>query len=272
LCGQIGEDKGVNGAFSLWDIHKGDGAVLATAVHSGHKIRRELIEIIALDEFSRLREEDPYTDFLAKVAPNWIIPSRSRFEVDINRSRELAVYLALNESWGLQIWQQQPDQAMIKRCLVEYDRFYENLEVVLKHLERDYGHFVVLDLHSYNHRRAGPNELPADPLKNPEVNVGTGSMNRNLWGNLVDRFIDELSGYDYLNGHLDVRENVNFLGRQLACWVHSHFPQTGCVLAIEFKKCFMDEWSGILEPDKLNNLYNALKSTLPGLTDELNKL
>ena len=38
---------------------------------------------------------------------------------------------------------------------------------------------------------------------------------------------------------LDVRENVNFRGGQLAQWAHSTFPDRACVLALEFKKIFM---------------------------------
>jgi hypothetical protein len=41
------------------------------------------------------------------------------------------------------------------------------------------------------------------------------------------------------------------------------------VLSLEFKKFFMDEWSG--EPDRaqLEAIRQALQSTLPGLLDEL---
>src|ERR687884_306413 len=56
--------------------------------------------------------------------------------------------------------------------------------------------FVVLDLHSYNHRRSGPEAPPADPAGNPEINVGTGSLDRERWGPLVDRFADDLRTVD----------------------------------------------------------------------------
>ena len=55
-----------------------------------------------------------------------------------------------------------------------------------------FGKFVDFDLHSYNHRRAGPSGPPADPAGNPEVNVGTGTMrDRAAWAPLIDRFIAE---------------------------------------------------------------------------------
>ena len=50
---------------------------------------------------------------------------------------------------------------------------------------------------------------------------------------------------------LDVRENVRFKGRQLAAFVHERFPTTGCALAIEVKKTFMDEWTGVVDEEHL---------------------
>jgi N-formylglutamate deformylase len=68
-----------------------EGPVLATALHSAHALRDELAKLIAVDEATRLREEDPYTDQLAGAAPSQVIFRRSRFEVDLNRARDEAV-------------------------------------------------------------------------------------------------------------------------------------------------------------------------------------
>ena len=131
---------------------------------------------------------------------------------------------------------------------------------------------MVLDLHSYNYRREGPEGPEADPSGNPEVNIGTGTMNRDRWGGLVDRLIMELRSFDFLGRRLDVRENVKFVGRQFPKWVHTHYPESGCAIAIEFKKFFMDEWSGKLDLDAHDAIRRALASTLPGLEEELKKV
>jgi hypothetical protein len=138
-------------------------------------------------------------------------------------------------------------------------------------MEEKYGHFAVLDLHSYNHRRKGPHGEPADPERNPEINIGTGTMNREQWASLVDRFIDDLRAFDFLGRHLDVRENVKFCGGQLPRFVHEHFPNSGCALAVEVKKFFMDEWSGTVEGMQLKKIREALRGTIPGILDELKK-
>jgi hypothetical protein len=126
---------------------------------------------------------------------------------------------------------------------------------------------VLLDVHSYNHRRDGADQPPAPQEENPEVNVGTGSLDRELFGPLVDRFVSELR-----DARLDVRENVAFEGRNLAWWVHDRYPRVGCVLALEFKKTFMDEWTGVVDEERLRYRQESLADTLPGLRDELERL
>ena len=140
---------------------------------------------------------------------------------------------------------------------------------VLTELEKEYGRFVVYDIHSYNHRRNGPRADAADPAANPEINVGTGTMDRDYWAPVVDRFIAELRGFDYLGRSLDVRENVKFKGRYVAQFVHDFFPKTGCAIAVEVKKFFMDEWTGVGFPERINALSNAFAATVRGVTEEL---
>ena len=96
-------------------------------------------------------------------------------------------------------------------------------------------------------------------------------MDRARWEGLVDRFIEDLRGFDYFGRHLDVRENVKFRGGQLSRYVHEHFPNSGCALAIEVKKFFMDEWSGTVDGGKLHEIRSALRGTIPSLLDELKK-
>lgn len=247
-------------------LDEGDGPIVATAIHDGHVLRADVADLIALDRNARRREEDPYTSRLAAVVPTRLVASRSRFEVDLNRPRDQAVYVKPEDAWGLNVWREPPGDELIARSLSEYDAFYATLERVLRERERRYGRFVVLDIHSYNHRRDGAAGPAADPETNPEINVGTGSMDRARWGALVDRFCREMAAAAPVP---DVRENVKFQGGHMSRWVHATFPATGCALALEFKKTFMDEWTGALDEKRLEALKTALASTLPGLVEEL---
>ncbi len=247
----------------------GEGPIVATAIHDGHALRPECAAAIALDELSRLREEDPFTARVAEVAPTHLIATRSRFEVDLNRPRDQAVYLCAADAWELEVWSAPPTADIVSRSLAQYDAFYAVLERVLRERVRRYGRFVVLDIHSYNHRRDGADGAAADPAANPEINVGTGSLDRARWGSLVDRFCRDLTAAGPLGRPLDVRENVKFQGGELSKWVHRTFPQTGCCLAIEFKKTFMTEWTGAVDADHLAGLARAVRATLPGLLESL---
>jgi N-formylglutamate deformylase len=118
-------------------------------------------------------------------------------------------------------------------------------------------------VHSYNHCREGVGCI-ADPAENPEVNIGTGSVDRKRWGGLIERFTRDLREHG-----LDVRENIKFEGGHMSRWVHHRFPTTGVALALEFKKTFMDEWTGEVDDARVDQLANALASTLPGLVEAL---
>jgi N-formylglutamate amidohydrolase len=253
----------------IWYIHEGNTPLVATAIHTGHEIRGEVAKHLILSESDRLREEDPFTSTLATVAQNRLIVFRSRFEIDVNRPREKACYIRPEDAWGLHLWKQQLPKEVIERSLEEYDAFYAEVKRFFTDLERRFGQFVVFDVHSYNHLRDGPDRPPAGPEKNPEVNVGTGTMDRERWAAIVDRFMADLRSFDFLGRHLDVRENVKFKGGQFSRWIHETFPETGCAIAIEFKKFFMDEWTGKLYHEQFDAIKGALKSTVSGVLEEL---
>jgi hypothetical protein len=42
-------------------------------------------------------------------------------------------------------------------------------------------------------------------------------------------------------------------------------------LAVEFKKFFMDEWTGTVNGEQLKKIREALRATIPGILDELKK-
>lgn len=256
----------------MWDIYQGNGPLVATAIHNGNQIRPELSEYMALDENSRLREEDPFTGDWTTIGNTRIVAHRSRFEVDLNRPREKAVYITPEDAWGLKLWKSELPPEIVNRSLSEYDDFYKEAHRIFTDLEQKFGHFVVFDLHSYCHLREGPDGNPADPELNPEVNIGTGTMDRTKWAGLVDRFVSDLGNYNYNSRHLDVRENVKFKGGQLSKWVHQTFPQSACSISIEFKKFFMNEWTGIPDEQQLKEIVFALQSTIPGVIEELRNM
>ena len=250
-------------------IVEGPGPIVATAIHNGHGLRPEVADLMTLPEANRLREEDPHSADWTVEFDTRLVPDRSRFEVDLNRPRQGAVYRAPGDAWGLDLWTRPLSDEVVAESLARYDRFYGEMRRILDDKQRRHGRFVVLDLHTYNHRRSGPDAPPDDPAGNPEVNVGTGSLDRGRWGGLVDRFMADIAGFDLLGRTLDVRENVRFRGGYLSRWVHENYPESGCCLAIELKKFFMDEWTGELHHAEHQAIGKALAATSAGLTESL---
>ena len=256
----------------IWRLKRGDSPLVATAIHDGHALREEVAHLMGLSEADQLREEDPFTGEWVSVAPTQVVGLRSRFEVDLNRPRQKAVYLTPADAWGLHVWQSDPPADLVTRSLAQYDAFYAEMKRLFSEMTEQFGRFIVFDLHTYNHRREGADGPMADPAQNPEVNIGTGTLNRDRWGPLIERFIADLHAFDFLGRHLDVRENVKFQGGNFPRWIHQTFPQTGCALAIEFKKFFMDEWSGQPDRSQVTAIRLALQSTVPGVLAELQNL
>ena len=258
-----------------WEVREGKGPLIGVALHAGHNLRSELVPLIAVTEAERFREEDPYSDYWTQACGTQILTLRSRFEVDLNRERDKAVYLLPQDAWGLQVWSERPDQVLIDASLREHDRFYIMLKELVARKVKENGHVVVLDFHSYNQFRNGPGSVAADKTLNPEINIGTGSMPRAHWQTVVDGFIQTLRSARFIDRELDVRENVNFRGRYLASFVHHHFPQNACAIAIEVKKFYMDEWTGQADTQQvvaLRELFrrgaSRIVSLLPSVVDE----
>ncbi|GLR52792.1 N-formylglutamate amidohydrolase [Shinella yambaruensis] len=255
---------------ALWSVARGQSPIIGTAIHDGHLLRSDLAARMKLDAAGRLREEDPFTAAFIEDIGNRIVVHRSRFEVDLNRQREGAVYLRPEQAWGLDIWAEPPGQEALETLLAQHDGYYAMLKAVLLDMERAHGRFVLLDMHSYNHRRAGPDGPPTAQAEAPDINIGTFSMDRAFWAPVVDAFMACLREQPFPGRQLDVRENVAFAGKgEQTRFVHQHFPGRGCAIAVEFKKIFMDEWTGAPDREAIDAFRAAIRASLPVLEGAL---
>ena len=206
-----------------------------------------------LADLDRLREEDPFTGQAIVDVPTHVIARRSRFEFDLNRGVDGAVYETAEQCWGLDVWHAASlDRAIVERSLQIHAAYYRMLGQLLDEVAAEYPRFVLIDVHSYNHRRDGPDGAPTPQDESPDINIGTFSMPRDQWASLIDPLMQAMSDFDFNGRHLDVRENVAFQGKgEQTRFVHDRYPGKGCAIALEFKKFFMDEWSGEPDPAEL---------------------
>jgi hypothetical protein len=217
-----------------WTVQRGFGPIVATAIHDGHELREEVAAAMKLSDADRLREEDPFTGQAIVDVPTHIIAHRSRFEFDLNRDPQKAVYRTPDQSWGLEVWHGECGEAVCARSVNIHAAYYRMMATMLDDVAA-----VIIAMHVE----------PAPQAEAPDINIGTFSMPREQWAFLLDPLMDAMRGFDFNGRHLDVRENVAFQGKgEQARFVHERYPGRGCAIALEFKKFFMDEWTG--EPDR----------------------
>jgi N-formylglutamate deformylase len=252
-----------------WDIVVGEGPVIATAIHDGHAVRDSLLPHMSIDEAQRLREEDPMTGVLASVGDTRIQVRTSRFQVDLNRPRERAVSTDPADTWGLRVWRGPLPQDQLQDSLAIHDRFYAMVrELVERELAR-WGLLLVLDIHSYNHRRDGADAPPADPGANPDIDLGVTTLDRELWGDVVDRFADTLRSHRAGGREPDVRENVRYPdGGHFPEWLYATYGPDVCTITLEYKKIYMDEWTAQADIAVIEDLRAGLQAAVDAVRPE----
>ena len=242
-----------NGFHRWWTVQRGPGPVVATAIHDGHDLRPEIAAAIKLPDADRLREEDPFTGQAILDVPTHVLAHRSRFEFDLNRGADGAVYETPEQCWGLDVWKTALLPEMVERSLAIHSAYYRMLGALLDDMAGEHDRFVLIDVHSYNHRRDGPDGQPTPQHEAPDINIGTFSMPREQWAFLVGPLMEAMRGFDFNGRHLDVRENIAFQGKgEQTRFVHERYPGRGCAIALEFKKFFMNEWTGEPDPAELD--------------------
>lgn len=224
-------------------LTRADSPFWAVAPHDGHQISPPLAPYLLLDDEQRLREEDPYTACMAELPVNQLFVGTSRFQLDINRAIDGAVYLRPDQAWGLQVWKEKLPEHILQQLYQEHEQIYTQIDQWIQETIDTHGFFVVFDVHSYNAKRESRDEV-IDAAANPQVNLGT-HYNKPLWRPLIEEFIKSVSKQQLLESPIDIRENVKFKGGNLAQHLTKKFGDYGCVLSVEFRKDFMDEWTGL---------------------------
>jgi N-formylglutamate deformylase len=252
-----------------WEIRLAPGPVVATAIHAGHDVRPEVARWMSITEEERLRDEDPLTDFWLGVGDTTVRVNRSRFEVDLNRPPERSVARESTNTWGVQVWDQPPPPAIVADGCRMHRSFYEIVGSVMDQLIARWGYVLVLDVHSYNHRRQGP-WTTDEPADNPDLDLGATTLDRERFGPLLRRFTEALRCCSVRDRPVEVRENVRFPGGgYFPEWLHQRYPTSACVISLKYKKIFMDEWAATADIVALNALRAGLANAVDVARKEL---
>ncbi|MBU2940201.1 N-formylglutamate amidohydrolase [Lacinutrix sp. C3R15] len=223
------------------------------AVHDGHQFRKELWDNCLHSEYERWYEEDPETKNMVQSHPIVIAGMDSRFEYDLNRAPETAIY---TDAWGKQLWKQQLPEAMIAKSLAKHTNFYHVVHALIKKLEEKFGVCIVYDMHSYNWKR-WTREVPT-------WNLGTSNLDTNRFGETIESWRNSLSKMQLPN-HIKSTSKINdtFQGNgYFLKYITNNFKNT-LVLATEIAKVYCDEYEQILYPEVVAAVEKELHSKLP---------
>ena len=243
-----------------WDLIVGHGPVIATAIHDGHRMRPSLIPHLAISEQERRRDEDPLTGMLTSAGDVRLRVRSSRFQVDLNRPRGKALSDDPADTWGIRFWNGRLPDEELALAHAEHDRFYAMVTELIDAQVARWGSALLIDIHSYNHRRDGAEADPADPDGNPDIELGITTLDPDRWGDTARRFAEALRRTCILGRPPDVRANVRYpTGGHFPEWVYANWGDKVCTISPEYKKIHMDEWTGQVDIQALEDFRNGLE-------------
>lgn len=212
---------------------------VCAAIHDGHQFRRALWENCRHTAYERWYEEDPATHYFIQDQPIVLAGRDSRFEYDLNRSPEKAVY---EDAWGKKLWHKPLREDERKLSLQKHAAFYEVVTSLLKALTSDFEKVFIYDTHSYNWRRW--------ERKVPFINLGTAAIDRNKFQKEVDDWLLLMQDVEIPNAkNPGVAENDVFQGKgYFLHFITQKFP-SALILATEFSKLYCHELEQILYPE-----------------------
>jgi len=222
------------------------------AVHDGHQFRKELWENCIHTAYDRWFEEDPQTKEMVKSHPIVIAGMDSRFEYDLNRAPDNAIY---SDAWGKALWKKPLSDEMKTKSLKKHENFYKVVHALIHKLEEKFGVCIIYDMHSYNWRR-WTREVPT-------WNLGTANVDNKRFGTDIESWRALLEQMSLPNGIVTTsRINDTFHGNgYFLKFITEHFKNT-LVLATEVKKVYCDELNQILYPEVVAHIEKTLRTDL----------
>lgn len=226
---------------------------VCAAVHDGHQLRKELWDNCLHSSFERWYEDDPATKSMIAGLPIVIAGLDTRFEYDLNRAPEVAIY---EDAWGKALWKVPLSEQMKAKSLLKHNKFYQVVEKLINKLESIHESCIVYDIHSYNWKR-WPREVPT-------WNLGTQNVDSHRFGDFIELWRKSLS--EMVLPH-DIKSsakiNDTFYGNgYFLKYITSNFENT-LVLATEVAKIYCDEYEQVLFPEVIGKIAQELKERIP---------
>lgn len=222
---------------------------LCAAVHDGHQFRKELWNHCLHTEYERWYEEDPCTEQMISSMPMVLAGCDSRFEYDLNRAPETAIY---EDAWGKKLWGVPLSTPQKEVSLSKHHNFYKVVGALLIKMEEKYGGAIVFDIHSYNWKRW---DRPV-----PVINLGTTKIDNEKFSAFAKAWCNSLQTIK-LPHNIETTAAINdtFKGNGYFLKFITTRSEHTLVLATEFSKIYCDELAYILYPEVVNAIEEQLK-------------
>ncbi|MCK8480646.1 N-formylglutamate amidohydrolase [Psychroserpens algicola] len=223
------------------------------AVHDGHQFRKDLWDNCIHTEYERWYEEDPETKNMVMSHPILIAGCDSRFEYDLNRDPENAVF---ETAWGKQLWHEPLSKVEKNKSLDKHANFYKVAHALVSKLEAKFGLAIVYDMHSYNWQR-WDREVPT-------WNLGTSNVDNDRFGDDIEAWRKSLSEFKFPHDIKSTSKiNDTFQGNgYFLKFITQNFQNT-LVLATEIAKVYCDEYDYVMYPEVVAAVEAQLKTRLP---------
>lgn len=220
--------------------------LVGLAVHAGHRIRAELVSNMGVEEDDRRYDEDTHSDYFIENFPMQLIGLDSRYEYDIDRKRDQAIYLKPFQCWGKRAWISPPTKTELEISYEKYDEAHDLMEFFMEQTMAYFHKTLVLDLHTYSFKRQ---MYGSKSSSLPLFNIGTTKLDRKKHAKTVDAWLAELAKIQVPDMETTVAENDLFKGDgAVAINLIEKFPEAA-IIPLDIKKLFMDETTGqIHEP------------------------
>lgn len=219
------------------------------AVHDGGQFRESLWDNCTHSTYERWYEEDPETKNMVISHPILIAGRDSRFEYDLNRIPEEAVF---ETAWGKQLWKEPLNEEEKAKSLAKHTAFFEVTHALIQKIESKFGCCIVYDMHSYNWQR-WDREVPT-------WNLGTSNIDNERFGEEIESWRQSLSEIKFPNGVKSTAAiNNTFFGNgYFLKYITKTFKNT-LVLATEIAKVYCDELNQVIYPEVVEAVEQQLK-------------
>lgn len=228
------------------------------AVHDGHQFRQELWDNCLHTEYDRWYEEDPETKNMVISHPILISGCDSRFEYDLNRDPNNAVF---DTAWGKQLWKSPLPKTDKTKSLQKHANFYQVVKALISKIEERFGVCIVYDMHSYNWQR-WDREVPT-------WNLGTSNIDNTRFGEQVESWRQMLASIELPH---DIKQtakvNDTFQGNGYFLKFITNTFENTLVLATEIAKVYCDEYKQVIYPEVVAAVEQQLKVLIPKHADE----